>query len=227
MPRGARAHPRFVVAIDGPAGAGKSTVAKGVARALGLAHLDTGAMYRAITAKALRRAVDIDDEPALARLARQTEIKFAPGEMMVDGEPVGREIRTPRVSGAVSAVSAHPGVRRELVKIQRQILEAGDVVAEGRDIGTVVFPRAPVKIFLTASIDERARRRHKELSRAGHPVSLASLKREIARRDALDSTRKASPLVPAADAVILDSTSKSVRQVIAEICRLARAVREG
>lgn len=216
----------FVVAIDGPAGAGKSTVAKGVARTLGLAHLDTGAMYRAITAKALGDGVDVTDERHLAGLARRTTIRFTAAGMEVDGRVVGREIRTPRVSRSVSAVSAHAGVRRALVKLQREILAEGDIVAEGRDIGTVVFPQAPVKIFLTASVEERARRRHKELAQHGHPVSLMALKREIARRDALDSTRAVSPLRPASDAIILDSTKKTARQVIAEIAAIARRARE-
>lgn len=223
--RSSRARP-LVVAIDGPAGAGKSTVARAVARALGFAHLDTGAMYRAVTAKALKAGMDVSDARALAALARRTRIEFMPGEMKVDGEPVGREIRTPRVSQSVSAVSAHPGVRRELVKIQRQILESGDIVAEGRDIGTVVCPRARVKIFLTATIEERARRRHKEMTHAGHAVAFSTLKREIARRDVLDSTRASSPLVPAPDAIMFDSTGKSVRKVVAEICAIARTAVE-
>ncbi len=226
MPARPRKKRPFVVAIDGPAGAGKSTVAKGVARALGIAHLDTGAMYRVITAKALREGVDVTEERALAALARRTDIEFQPGEMKVDGTVVGREIRTPRVSQSVSTVSAHAGVRKELVKLQRLILARGDIVAEGRDIGTVVCPDAAVKIFLTASTAERARRRHKELIRAGHVVSLAALKREIARRDALDSSRKVSPLLPARDALHLDSTGKSARQVIVEISSIAKRARD-
>ena len=215
-----------MIAIDGPAGAGKSTVAKGVARALGLAHLDTGAMYRALTAKALAAGIDVTDEPSLARMARATRIDFEPGAMKVDGRPVGREIRSRRVSASVSAVSAHPAVRKELVRVQRQILRRGDVVVEGRDIGTVVFPSAPVKVFLTASIDERARRRHREMVEAGTSVSLPTLKREIARRDALDSTRVVSPLVPAFDAIVIDSTAKTARQVVAQIVAVTRRARE-
>ena len=215
-------HP-FVVAIDGPAGAGKSTVARGVARALHFAYLDTGAMYRAITAKALAAGLDATDERALTALTRSTDIGFVAGEMRVDGQALGRDIRSRRVSGWVSSVSAHRGVRRELVKRQRALLRGGDVVAEGRDIGTVVYPEAPIKVFLTASIDERARRRHREMSKAGEAVSLPTLKREIARRDVMDSTRAVSPLTPAPDAILLDTTGKTPRRVVSEIVSLVRA----
>jgi cytidylate kinase len=215
--------PRFVVAIDGPAGAGKSTVARGVARALRFAHLDTGAMYRALTAKALEEGIDPSDGPSLTALAKRTAVDFGPEGISVDGRPTGRELRTRRVSGAVSAVSAHKGVRRELVRHQREILARGDIVAEGRDIGTVVCPDAPVKIFLTASIDERARRRHQEMTQGGVAISLPTLKKEIARRDALDSTRPVSPLVPAPDAVTLDTSTKTPRQVVEDVLTLVRA----
>jgi cytidylate kinase len=213
----------FVVAIDGPAGAGKSTVARGTARALGMGYLDTGAMYRALTARALAEGIDPADGAALGALARRTDIRWGPEGLTVDGQPTGRELRSRRVSRAVSAVSAHPAVRREMVRVQRAMLRHGDMVAEGRDIGTVVFPRAPVKVFLTASIHERARRRHKEMAAAGDAVQFSTLKREIARRDALDSTRQASPLAHAADAALVDSTGKSPRQVVAEIVSMARA----
>lgn len=223
--RAARRRP-FVVAIDGPAGAGKSTVARGVARALRFAHLDTGAMYRALTAKALDEGIEPGDGPALTALAKRTTIGFGPDGLAVDGHPVGPEIRTARVSRAVSAVSAHRGVRRELVRHQRAILAKGDVVAEGRDIGTVVAPKAQVKVFLTASIDERARRRHREMTGNGDPVSLPTLKKEIARRDELDSTRPVSPLVPAPDAIKLDTSNKTPREVVDRVLALVRERRE-
>jgi cytidylate kinase len=211
-----------VIAIDGPAGAGKTTVAKGVARALGFRHLDTGAMYRAIAAKALAAGIDPSDERALAALARSIRIDFDPGGIRVDGKSAGKEIRTAAVNRVVSAVSAHPGVRRAMVRRQRAILRDGAIVAEGRDIGTVVFPRALVKVFLTASVEERARRRHREIAGSHGKASLQKTKREIARRDALDSTRPVSPLVPATDAVVLDSTGKRPSRVIAEIVELAK-----
>jgi len=219
--RAARARP-FVVAIDGPAGAGKSTVARGVARALHFAHVDTGAMYRAVTAKALHEGIDPSDGPALTTLAEHTAIEFGPEGLLVDGHTVGREIRTPRVNRSVSAVSAHPGVRSELVRHQREILSKGNAVAEGRDIGTVVWPEAPVKIFLTASIDERARRRHQEMSDGGEDVHLPTLKEEIERRDRSDSSRQVSPLVPADDAVVLDTSTMSPHEVVEEVLTLVR-----
>jgi len=225
-PRRASRRRPFVVAIDGPAGAGKSTVARGVARALHFAHLDTGAMYRALTAKALDAGIDPSDGPALTKLAKQTSIDFGAEGLLVDGTLVGREIRAPRVSRAVSAVSAHKRVRRELVRHQRAILAKGDVVAEGRDIGTVVAPDAPVKVFLTASIDERARRRHREMEESGEPVSLPALKEEIARRDAHDSSRPVSPLIPAPDAVRLDTSNRTPHQAIEEVLALVRVARE-
>lgn len=216
---------RTVIAIDGPAGSGKSTVARGVARTLGLRRLDTGAMYRALTWLALREAIDPSDGRRLAALARRTRFGYRGAQILVDGKPLGSAIRTPDVSRAVSAVSAHRSVRRELVERQREVIGSGGVVVEGRDIGTVVCPDADLKVFLTASVDERARRRHQELNSRGVPVSYDRLKRELQRRDKLDTTRPVSPLVPAADAVIIDSTARSPRAVVSEIVRLAQSKR--
>ncbi|HJT36910.1 MAG TPA: (d)CMP kinase [Actinomycetota bacterium] len=221
-----RAQAPFVVAIDGPAGAGKSTVARGVARALRFAHLDTGAMYRALTAKALEEGIDPQDGPGLTKLAKRTIVDFGPDGLVVDGRRVGREVRTPRVSRAVSAVSAHAGVRRELVRHQRRILAGGDVVAEGRDIGTVVAPRAAVKVFLTASIDERAKRRHRELVDNGVSTSLPVLKKEIAQRDLSDSSRPVSPLRPAPDAIVVDTSDHTPDEVIRHVLELVRQRRD-
>ena len=212
----------LVVAIDGPAGSGKSTVARGVARTLGLRRLDTGAMYRALTDAALRRRISPDDGRALASLARQLRFEQRGSRLLVDGKAPGRAIRRPEVSRAVSAVSAKPAVRRELVRSQRALIGRGGIVVEGRDIGTVVCPDADLKVFLTASSAERARRRHKELSAAGVRVGLRRLKGELDRRDAHDSTRAVSPLKPAADAVLVDSTGKTPAQVVREIVRMAR-----
>jgi CMP/dCMP kinase len=214
----------LVIAIDGPAGSGKSTIAKGIAKTLGLRRLDTGAMYRALTLRALRGGVDPDDARALADLARRTRFTFKDSDIRVNGRPVGDSIRRPEVSSVVSRVSAHRPVRKELVRRQREIIGKGGVVVEGRDIGTVVVPDADLKVFLTASPSERARRRHRELTDAGVKVPYSKLRREQARRDTLDSTRTVSPLVPAADAVTIDSTKKTPRQTIAEVVRLARAI---
>lgn len=215
-----RGRTSLVIAIDGPAGSGKSTVAKGAARALGLRRLDTGAMYRALTKAALDEGIDPEDERALAALARRSIFEYRGESILVNGRPVGRAIRTPEVSRAVSPVSAHRTVRRELVRRQREVIGEGGVVVEGRDIGTVVCPDADLKVFLVASAGERARRRHKELTAKGVRVSFERLKKELMRRDRLDTRRPVSPLVPAKDAVVIDSTDKSPRQVVAEIVRL-------
>lgn len=217
---------RLIVAIDGPAGAGKSTVARGVARRLELLFLDTGAMYRAITWKALKEGVPLDDEEAMTRLARESEIELIPGEdgdrVTIDGQDVTDAIRTPEVTRNVSQVAAHAGVREVLVERQRELGQGGGVVAEGRDIGTVVFPQAPVKIFLVASPMERARRRAKDLEAKGHAVNLDELAAEIARRDAYDSNRAVSPLKAADDAVLVDTDPMTPEQVIERILEIAR-----
>jgi CMP/dCMP kinase len=221
----ARKRPRrraLVIAIDGPAGSGKSTVSAGVAKALGLRRLDTGAMYRALTLKSLRAGTSSEDARGLAALARTSRFTYRDSTISLDGRPVGDAIRRPEVSRVVSAVAAHRSVRRELVRRQREIIGKGGVVVEGRDIGTVVCPDADLKVFLTASPAERARRRHRELTDAGVRVSLATLEKDQKRRDSLDSTREESPLRPAPDAVIVDSTGKTPREVIAEIVGLAR-----
>jgi CMP/dCMP kinase len=213
----------LVIAIDGPAGSGKSTVATGVARALGLRRLDTGAMYRALTLKAIRKGVAPDNDQALAEIARRTRFSYRDSQIVLDGQLVGDSIRQPEVSEMVSTVAAHPAVREELVRRQREMIGNGGVVVEGRDIGTVVCPDADLKVFLTASPDERARRRHQELSDAGVDISYSSLKREQTRRDSLDTTREASPLVPASDAVTVDSTGKTAEEVVEEIVGLVNA----
>jgi CMP/dCMP kinase len=226
-PKRSRADERdLVIAIDGPAGSGKSTIAKGVAKALGLRRLDTGAMYRALTLRALRAGISTDDARGLADLARRTRFTYKDSDIRVNGRPVGDSIRGPEVSRVVSKVSAHRPVRKELVRRQREVIGNGGVVVEGRDIGTVVVPDADLKVFLTASPAERARRRHRELTDAGVKVPYAKLRREQARRDTLDSTRAVSPLVPAEDAVTIDSTKKTPRQTIAEVVRLARALKK-
>ncbi|MGH2795267.1 MAG: (d)CMP kinase [Actinomycetota bacterium] len=212
---------RLVVAIDGPAGSGKTTVASGVARRLRLDRLDTGAMYRAVTLKALRQGIDPEDGRKLARLARETDFDHDDRGLLIDGKRPSRAIRSPDVNRAVSAVSAHPAVRKELVRRQREIMQRGGFVAEGRDIGTVVCPDADVKVFLTASETERADRRHRQLARSGVAMSKDQLKKDQVRRDRLDSTRAVSPLTPARDAHVIDSTTRTPSQVVDEIVALA------
>ena len=215
----------MIVAIDGPSGAGKSTLAKRVARELGFMYLDTGAMYRALGLKALRQGVELSDEARVARLVAATEIdlKERSGklEVFLDGEEISELIRTPQVSQAASRVSALQVVRQRMLELQRALARRGRVVAEGRDIGTVVFPGAEVKIFLDASVRERARRRCEELRAAGQPVSLEETQREMEERDRRDSEREWAPLRRAEDALAIDSTALSAdavaERVIGEI----------
>ncbi|MET8334845.1 (d)CMP kinase [Streptosporangium canum] len=212
----------LVVAMDGPSGSGKSSASRGVARALGLRYLDTGAMYRAITWWMLERGVDLTDPEAIAARALDPALSMgtdpdAPS-VAVDGADAALAIRTSEVTAAVSAVSAVPEVRRRLVAEQREIIGLGGIVVEGRDIGTVVTPGAPVKVYLTASADARALRRTAELT----GTTVETQKAAMARRDTLDSTRKTDPLAMAADAVELDTTALNLEEVIAEVLRVIK-----
>ncbi len=213
-----------VVAIDGPSGSGKSTVGRGVASVLGLHVLDTGAMYRSVTLAALSAGADLTDAGVCGQIARDARVETEDEIVRLDGRDVSAQIRGPEVTGAVSTVSAHPAVREELVRRQRAWVEEhrGGVV-EGRDIGTVVFPDAPVKVFLTASDEERANRRHRDEQAAERSTAVADVREALARRDALDSGRRASPLRAAGDALVLDTTGRSVDDVVAEIVGRFRA----
>jgi cytidylate kinase len=215
-----------VVAIDGPSGSGKSTVARGVGEALGLPVLDTGAMYRAVTLAALEAELDLGDAELVATIAANVHIEVE-GEVHLDGRDVSAEIRTPSVTASVSKVSAHSGVRRELVARQREWVAVHDGgVVEGRDIGTVVFPGAPVKVYLEASETERARRRQQDEVAADRDVAVETVRDSLARRDALDSGRATSPLRVAADALVIDTTHQSVAEIVAEIVARFRAATE-
>lgn len=213
-----------VVAIDGPAGSGKSTTARRVAERLGYLYLDTGAMYRALTWKVLAGEVDPRDEDEVARLAQSTRLDVRKTEagprFYVDGEDVTAHLRRPEVSRQVSWVARVPAARKTLVALQRQIAARGGVVVEGRDIGTVVFPDAAVKIYLDASLEERARRRLRELEAAGEEVSLREIAREIEERDALDSERTESPLRRAEGAVLLDTTGLTIDEQVEAVLRI-------
>lgn len=216
----------MIIAIDGPAGAGKSTVARRIAEVLGWTFLDTGAMYRAVTLTVLRRGIDPDAEEACGEVARSLELGFDPqGRILIDGEPGEPGIRSEEVTGAVSAVSAHPSVREAVVKVQRALAAgtagAGGLVAEGRDTTTVVFPDATHKFFLIATAAERARRRARELDQEDR---VAEIQAEIERRDAYDTTRATSPLRQAPDATVVDTDGLDLEEVIAT---LLRHVREG
>jgi cytidylate kinase len=209
---------RLIVAIDGPAGAGKSTAARLLADALGYALLDTGAIYRVMALRALERGIGWDDGAAVAALAEGLNLSFKlDGEVnrvFVDGQEMGISIRTPEISEGASRVSALPEVRAALLDLQRRIGAAGGVVVEGRDIGTVVFPQAEAKFFLTASADERARRRVAELRAAGRPAELETTRAELIARDQRDSTRAAAPLRKADDALEIDSSALSRTEVV-------------
>jgi CMP/dCMP kinase len=219
----------LVVAIDGPSGSGKSTVARGVARALGIGYLDTGAMYRALTWLALDRGVPLDDATALVELAEHAELVLSPDPdehlVSIDGNDVTSAIRGEAVTGAVSRVSAVPGVRSALVRRQREVIAAGPVAVEGRDIGTTVAPEAPVKVFLTADPAARAERRGREV--AGPAIDrtvLSATEEALRRRDEADSGRAASPLAQAADALVIDSTELTADEVVARVLAAVAAV---
>jgi cytidylate kinase len=212
---------RAVVTIDGPAGAGKSTVARGLAARLGWRFLDTGAMYRAVAWGALRRGVDLADAAALAGLADASRVELIGSEVRLDGEDVTAAIRTPEVARASSRVASVGAVRERLVGWQRAFAESGPTVSEGRDQGTVVFPDAGCKVFLTASPEARAVRRHAELVARGEAVELAQVLRDQGERDERDSRRAVGPLRPAADALIVDTTGMAVEEVIALIAARA------
>ena len=209
----------LVIAVDGPSGSGKSTTARGIATRLGLRYLDTGAMYRAVTWAVLERGIDVDDPAAVAAVvsAVRLEVGTDPGAPTIsaDGVDVAGPIRGPAVTAAVSAVSAVRAVRTQLVTQQRELIGRGGIVVEGRDIGAVVAPDADLKVFLTAASGERAARRHAETGGSADQVSMTEA--DLARRDTLDSTRKASPLTQAADAVVVDTTSLGLEDVIDRI----------
>lgn len=220
-------HRKPIVAIDGPAGAGKSTIARMLARRLGYLYVDSGAMYRAVALAARRRGIACDDAAGLDKLAGELEIKLLPaGErsrVLLDGEDVSEAIRAPEISRASSEVSCCPCVREALVALQRRMGAAGGVVMEGRDIGTVVFPDAEAKIFLTATVAERARRRAEELAQRGTPVDLERVRAEVAERDRRDAGREHSPLRRAADAVEVVTDGLTIPEVLDRLEALVRA----
>lgn len=216
---------RIIVAIDGPAGAGKSTIAKRVAEKLGYIYINTGAMYRAVALWALRLGTDLTDMHRLEQLAKEARIELPPGEnrVLLNGEDVTDAVREPQVSAAASKVSAVPGVRRALLGLQRSMAEEHSVVMEGRDIGSVVFPDAQVKIFLDADSRERARRRAQELQQTGEAFNPADVAHEMRARDERDRQRAESPLVQAPDAQLVDTTGLTPDQVEETILKIVRA----
>lgn len=225
----------MVIAIDGPAAAGKSTIAKELAKRLSATYLDTGAIYRTITYLALEKGIDLDNEVSLAKIAQDVDIDFRTEfvddklvtRIVVEGTDITSEIRSPEVSGNVSIVARAPMVRKSLLDVQRNFALKGDLVAEGRDVGTVIFPDAELKIFLVANVHERALRRVEDLKNAGYEVNDISLiEREIIKRDSIDSSREASPLIKAPDAKVVDTSKKTIDETVEEIMEMLK-VKDG
>jgi cytidylate kinase len=217
---------QLIIAIDGPAASGKSTTAKLVAARLNYLHVDTGAMYRAMTLKVLENDIDLADVKAIAALARSTKIRLVPREggfsVELDGKDVTEKIRTPKVTGAVSAVSMIAEVRQRMVQEQRAMGKNGAIVLEGRDIGTVVFPDADLKIFMVAHQHERAARRSKEMAAKGIATEIDELEKEIVERDKKDTTRSISPLTQAQNAIVLDTTDLTIEEQVEFIVKKAK-----
>lgn len=216
---------RIKIAIDGPAGSGKSTTARLVAARLGYLYIDSGAMYRAVTLKAIREGIPTDDAERVAELARKIHIDFKQDDsrtiVLLDGEDVSDAIRLPEVNYQINPVAANPQVRKILVEKQKNLGKSGGVVMDGRDIGTVVFPDAELKVFMKASAEERAKRRHRELLERGEQISLADVLEEIRIRDQADTTRAHGPLKKAPDAIEIDTTHLTIAQQVEKICQLA------
>lgn len=207
------------IAVDGPSGAGKSTIAKAVAQRLGIDYIDTGAMYRAIGYKMLKKGVNVDDLEGIQRLLNTTEIDFSKGNIILDGQVINDLIRTPEISKQASSCSAVGIVREKLVDLQQKMGRAKSVVMDGRDIGTVVFPDAEYKFFITASPEERAKRRYNELIQKGQKVNYDQVLADITARDHNDSTREITPLRKAEDAIEVDTTNMTIEEVIEYICK--------
>lgn len=214
-----------LIAIDGPSGAGKGTVARAVAESLRCRHVDTGAMYRAVAWRALDLGVSLDDEPAIAQVARDAALEAEQGRVVIDGHDVTREIRTPSMDAAAATVARLAGVREALVQRQRAYAAAGDLVMEGRDIGTVVLPQADVKVYLDASADERARRRAGDVAHAAQGGDVTVIATALTQRDHSDRSRTVSPLTQAADATYIDTTGVPIVEVVARVLALVDAAR--
>jgi cytidylate kinase len=217
----------LIIAIDGPSGAGKGTVARAVAAELGYRHVDSGAMYRAVGWKALRDGVPLDDEAAVATLAAQSRIEVTDARVAIDDADVTRAIRTPEIDRAAAAVARLPRVRTVLVARQRQMGAGGAIVMEGRDIGTVVFPNADVKIYLDAAPEERARRRASDPAHSGGPAAVSDVATLLTERDRSDSTRTVSPLYAAPDALVVDTTGKAIEAVVKDVLAIVNAKKDG
>ena len=214
----------FIVAIDGPSGAGKGTIARAIARRLGFHHIDTGAMYRALAWKALHESIDLSNEAGVSALAERAAFDVTDGRVRIDDHDIAAAIRTPQMDAAASVVARQPSVRRVLVDRQRALANLGGIVMEGRDIGTVVFPAADVKIYLDASPEERARRRATDPAHASGKgtAAIQEVATALAERDRLDSTRATAPLAVARDAVVIDTTTLTIEEAVERVMELIR-----
>jgi len=222
---------KYKIAIDGPAASGKSTTARRVARQLGYLYIDTGAMYRALTYYVIREHIDINREAKIVALAERLDIQLLPKEdglhTWVNDRDISAEIRLPQVDEVISIISAYQGVRKIMVEKQRRIAAAGGVVMDGRDIGTIVLPDAQIKIFMKASLKERARRRFEELRARGLKIALSTIKKDIQQRDRLDSSRSISPLKPAPDAHTIDTSRLSIEEQVEKVLKIFHQKRSG
>lgn len=216
-----------VIAIDGPAGAGKSTIAKRLAESIGYTYIDSGAMYRAITLKVLRENIPLDRLDKIISMVKETDIDFRENSIYLDGKIVDSEIREENVNRNVSYISAIPEIRKLMVTLQRKVAENKNVVMDGRDVGTAIFPSANLKFYITASIEERAMRRFNELMQKGYYAEIQDIKSQIEKRDYIDSTRSESPLKAAIDSVTVDTTGKSVEEVLNEVVSIMKEKGEG
>jgi len=225
----------LTIAIDGPAAVGKSTMGKLIARELGSTYIDTGAIYRAITWKVLKNNIDINDENMISNLVSDITITIERSNckslndyyhIFVDGEDITEKIRDPRIDQNVSQIARLPKIRKQLIHLQRKLAEKGNIVMEGRDIGSIILPQADIKLYFTASEEERIKRRYKELIDKGYNVDYEEVKKQIVRRDEIDSKRKYAPLIKAKDAIVIDSTEKSIEEVKDNILKIIKKFRE-
>ena len=225
----------LIIAIDGPAAVGKSTMGKLIARELGFLYIDTGAIYRAITWKVLKNNININDEEMISSMVSNTYITIERANkkslndyyhIFVDGEDVTEEIRNPMIDQNVSQIARLPKIRKQLIYLQRELAEKGNIVMEGRDIGSVILPKADIKLYFTASEEERIKRRYKELIDKGYNVDYEEVKKQIVQRDEIDSKRKYAPLIKAKDAILIDSTKKSIEEVKDEILKIIKKQRK-
>ena len=225
----------LTIAIDGPAAVGKSTMGKLIARELGFLYIDTGAIYRAITWKVLKNSVNVSDENIISNLVSNTCVTIEKANckslndyyhIFVDGEDVTEEIRNPRIDQNVSQIARLPKIRKQLIYLQRKLAEKGNIVMEGRDIGSIILPQADIKFYFTASEEERIKRRYKELISKGYSIDYEEVKKQIMQRDKIDSKRKYAPLIRAKDAILIDSTEKSIEEVKDKILKILKKYRK-